>query len=115
MLQIHPKSLTTQQNFQFAHNSASASSSNETLRNTYMGQDRATASSSVAVSNFWDKVTFLDYKEKSYFKELENSSYLHTSGAVLQVYRNILGYSKATTLVLEKESKVHNIEVPRNS
>ena len=115
MLLIHPKSLTTQQNFQFAQNSASPSSSNETLRNTYMGQDRATASSSVAASNFWDKVIFLDDKEKSYFKELENSSYLHTSGAVLQVYRNILGYSKATTLVLEKESKVHNIEVPRNS
>jgi len=56
----------------------------------------------------------LNDKEQSCFKALENLISLDTSGGVLPVYRNILGYSKAMALVLEKDREVNNIDGSEN-
>ena len=94
-----------------------ASSSNETFRknhrNNFMTRDlltaRTTDTSTVSRST-WDKVNYLDQKEKSNMKDLEHFISLHTAETMHPVYRNFLDYSKAMVLAAV-DGRVSNNDV----
>ena len=99
---------------QFAQYSTSATSSIETPRNSSMGQDHATTSSSHVASDIWNNVKFLNEQEKSKLNELEQLTTRLTAGATLTLYRNILGYSRAMVRDINKDRDTRTVVGSQN-